>query len=56
MKFPFWKLVKLIPRMYKGDSKAIIEFILLLAEYGAQKTEATQFDDKIVAELRKLLI
>lgn len=55
MKFPFWKLLRLARKAWKGDSKATVDFILLVAEYAAQKTEATQFDDNIVAGLRKLL-
>lgn len=49
-----WRLLLLIPRMRKGDSRAIIEFILIIAEYGASKTKATKIDDKLVADLRRL--
>ena len=39
MKFPKWKLIRMVPKLVSGNPKAIAEFILLIMNYAASRSE-----------------
>lgn len=54
MKFPAWKLFKMMPKLLTGDAKAIAEFVVLLLMWATTKTE-NDWDDRMVQKVRKAL-
>ena len=49
MKFPKWKLIKLISQIARGDLTKIDDLIFLILEYKVSKTENTEDDEKLAA-------
>tara|TARA_Y100000034_G_scaffold72779_1_gene87694 strand:- start:39 stop:212 length:174 start_codon:yes stop_codon:yes gene_type:complete len=54
MKFPTWKLIRMVPKLATGNPKIIAEFVLIILEYAVTRSE-NDIDDKIVEAIRELL-
>jgi|TARA_Y100000310_G_scaffold8985_2_gene9469 hypothetical protein len=54
MKFPKWKLLRMVPKLATGNPKVIAEFVLIIMEYAASRSE-NDIDDKVVEQIRALL-
>ncbi|PHQ81768.1 MAG: hypothetical protein COB66_01465 [Coxiella sp. (in: Bacteria)] len=53
-KFPKYKLLRMLPKIATGNTRAIAEFVIVLLEWAATKTE-NPYDDETVEQIRKLL-
>lgn len=54
MKFPKWKLLRMIPRLATGDPRAILGFIMVLLTFAVSRTE-NDWDDDAVAKVMAIL-
>ena len=54
MKFPKWKLLRMVPKLATGNPKAIINFVLLLLTYSVSRSENT-WDDDWLAKVMSVL-
>lgn len=54
MKFPKWKLLRMLPKAATGNPRAIAIFLLVVVEWAVSRTE-NDWDDSTVEGIKRVL-